>query len=306
MTNRFLFNKLKMLEKMKYLPIILIFVFASCSNREQNNKINPVTNVEEIENILNIVNEEFEQNGINVYDGRMTHHVTVNLRLRDGDNLSASIITVLPANTTIRIIETGVTETIDGITAPWIRVVSEIGYIGWIFSGHIDELDVIPEIIIEQKTIADFFFDEILSGRRYIPVEDFIVKRSNEGILTYFGEPLEINIIPTNPVFYFSGGRVIEIHEYIYEDLLHSFLVFENEMILYTALIIKKRLDRLRTINIGDSLELLLSTFSDRYWISERADAITITYDPDPLLPRIEFVIRDSVIQRIVVGFIPY
>jgi TolB-like protein len=71
----------------------------------------------------------------------MTHYVTDNLRLRNGDTLSSLTITVLPRYTALRIIETGKSETIDGITASWIKIATQSGYTGWCFSGYVRRIE---------------------------------------------------------------------------------------------------------------------------------------------------------------------
>jgi hypothetical protein len=71
----------------------------------------------------------------------MTHYVTDNLRLCNSDTLSSSIITILPKYTALKIIETGKSEIIDGITAPWTRIVTQTGYTGWCFSGYIRKIE---------------------------------------------------------------------------------------------------------------------------------------------------------------------
>jgi hypothetical protein len=71
----------------------------------------------------------------------MTHYVTGNLRLRNAAALSSPAITTLPQFTALRIIETGKSETIDGITAPWVKIVSQTGYTGWCFSGYVRRIE---------------------------------------------------------------------------------------------------------------------------------------------------------------------
>lgn len=68
-------------------------------------------------------------------------HITVdNLRLRVSSDISAAIITTLKTGTPVQILETGKTETIDGIIAPWVKVQSFNGYTGWCFSGYLSNL----------------------------------------------------------------------------------------------------------------------------------------------------------------------
>jgi hypothetical protein len=69
-----------------------------------------------------------------------THKTTDNLRLRDNADMSALIITTLQKGMDVETLETGKIETVDGITAPWVKVHSATGYIGWCFSGFLEEL----------------------------------------------------------------------------------------------------------------------------------------------------------------------
>jgi hypothetical protein len=80
-------------------------------------------------------------NGLYADENIMTHYVTDNLRLRNNNTLSSLIITTLPKYTALRIIETAKSETIDGITAPWIKIESQTGYIGWCFSGYVSQIE---------------------------------------------------------------------------------------------------------------------------------------------------------------------
>jgi hypothetical protein len=80
-------------------------------------------------------------NGLYADENIMTHYVTDNLRLRNAAALSSLTITILPKYTALRIIETGKSETIDGITAPWIKIASQTGYTGWCFSGYVRRIE---------------------------------------------------------------------------------------------------------------------------------------------------------------------
>jgi len=61
---------------------------------------------------------------------RPTHRVTDNLRLRDSANTTSLIVTTLPKNTEVQVIETGANTTINNITAPWVKVISSTGFTG--------------------------------------------------------------------------------------------------------------------------------------------------------------------------------
>jgi len=70
-----------------------------------------------------------------------THYVNANLRLRENYNLSSTIITTLPKYTAIKIMGTGRSDCIDGMTAPWIKIISQTGYEGWCFSGYVETIE---------------------------------------------------------------------------------------------------------------------------------------------------------------------
>jgi hypothetical protein len=69
-----------------------------------------------------------------------THQTLDNLRLRDTANTSAKLVATLPKGTEVQVIETGPVTTIDGISAPWVRVTGGNGYTGWCFSGYLEEI----------------------------------------------------------------------------------------------------------------------------------------------------------------------
>jgi hypothetical protein len=73
-------------------------------------------------------------------DYRKTHVTTENLRLRETATIFSLSLTTLPKGTDVEVLETGATETIGGITAPWVKVRTENGLINWCFSGYLKEL----------------------------------------------------------------------------------------------------------------------------------------------------------------------
>ena len=119
-----------MLKIIIYFAILLLI--CSCQ-RTNEQTLNSETEQEPALGI-SIENNLFPNN-----ENIVIHYVTANLRLRDSDDLSSDAITTLPQYTTVKILETGRTETIDGITAPWIRVVSQTGFTGWCFSGYVSQ-----------------------------------------------------------------------------------------------------------------------------------------------------------------------
>ncbi len=77
-----------------------------------------------------------------------THHTTDNLRLRDEANTSSLMVTTLSSGSAVQVLETGEIQTIDGITAPWVKVLSESGYTGWCFSGYLEAIPKEESVII--------------------------------------------------------------------------------------------------------------------------------------------------------------
>ena len=72
--------------------------------------------------------------------GTASHRTQDRLRLRDTPDTKSLIVTVLETESCVQVLETGKTSTIDGMTAPWVKVVSEDGFIGWCFSGYLTEI----------------------------------------------------------------------------------------------------------------------------------------------------------------------
>jgi hypothetical protein len=165
-------------------------------------------------------------------------------------------------------------------------------------NDHISDI-VIDTYEIVHNNITDFFFVEIMNGNKGL---DF--HRDKYGVKDIFGEPLDINVRKVS--FNFVGGRVIEIHELIYDDFTHIYYIFESGTIFYEGFIIEKKLERLKTINIGDTSNKLLLTFSDKYYTWEEYENIkeNISYYTDPVTCEIQFVIKDTIIQKIFVNFL--
>lgn len=62
---------------------------------------------------------------------------TNNLRLRLRADTGALILSSLPNASPVTILKTGPSETIDGLTAPWYKIKTVDGLIGWAFGGYI-------------------------------------------------------------------------------------------------------------------------------------------------------------------------
>jgi hypothetical protein len=161
------------------------------------------------------------------------------------------------------------------------------------------DIEKIAKNDIVRNNITDFFYNEILNGNN-----DLSFQHGSDGVINFFGRPLEENRISTS--FYFEGGTVIQIHELIYNDLTHRYYVFENGRELYYGYFVTKTLDRLKSIKIGDTSEKLLSTFFDKYYTWDNVESIkeNISYYTDPVVCEIQFVIKEGIIKMIACNFL--
>ena len=76
--------------------------------------------------------------------------VKENLKLRSGEASSTQVLTVMSAGTTVRILELGKAEIIDGISSNWVKVEVQFdatdrngnpikpGTVGWCFGGFLE------------------------------------------------------------------------------------------------------------------------------------------------------------------------
>jgi hypothetical protein len=98
-----------------------------------------------------------------------THKTLDNLRMRDNSNTTSLLVTTLQKDTDVQVLETGTNTTIDGITAPWVKILSSTGYTGWCFSGYLEEL---PNAEVSIQTEAALSENAVapVSQDRAIPV----------------------------------------------------------------------------------------------------------------------------------------
>jgi hypothetical protein len=111
--------------------------------------------------------------------------------------------------------------------------------------------------INKKNSIYDFLVYEIMDGNIESSFEKGI-----EDIINIYGEPIDIRIIPVSITY--RSEKVKEMREYIYKDFIHSYYISQNGKEFYRGFSIEKKSERLKTINIGDSSDKLLSVFSDK------------------------------------------
>jgi hypothetical protein len=72
--------------------------------------------------------------------------VNTNLRLRGSPDTGGEILRTLAKGESVTVLEPGLSETIDGITAPWVWVETKDGIQGWCFSGYLGPVKVRPAV----------------------------------------------------------------------------------------------------------------------------------------------------------------
>ena len=80
--------------------------------------------------------------GTDISGFQPTHKTTDRLRVRDNPDTGSVVVTTLDTGTEVQVLETGATETIGGISAPWVKVLSADGFTGWAFSGYLETLNL--------------------------------------------------------------------------------------------------------------------------------------------------------------------
>ena len=90
---------------------------------------------------------------IRLRDRQSRSQTTDRLRVREKVDTGSEIVTTLDTGTQVQILETGATETIGEITAPWVKVLSENGFTSWAFSGYLESL--VPKVPVAEKPVAE-------------------------------------------------------------------------------------------------------------------------------------------------------
>jgi hypothetical protein len=80
------------------------------------------------------------------------------------DDDSADPVINLPKGTRVRVIETGPVITVEGISAPWVKVISGNGSTGWCFSGGLEEIekpDIVNNLDVASASTGESQTDEV-------------------------------------------------------------------------------------------------------------------------------------------------
>jgi hypothetical protein len=127
--------------------------------------------------------------------------------------------------------------------------------------------------------VMNFVFDEILDKNIYNGSDE-----DKDGVVNTYGKPIKDEIIEYSDGLRYEGGMTLKgIREIIYEDLTHRYYVFINrsgdERQFYMDVLVDTKLDRLKTINIGDTTENVIEIFGNNYYRKEDEDIIYLVDD---------------------------
>ena len=76
---------------------------------------------------------------------RPSHRAQAFLNIRENPSLISRIITTAPEGTQMQLLEIGHSTAIGITIAPWVKVLTDSGYVGWCFSGF---LEIIPHVLL--------------------------------------------------------------------------------------------------------------------------------------------------------------
>ncbi|MDR0561118.1 MAG: hypothetical protein LBG73_00320 [Spirochaetaceae bacterium] len=141
-----------------------------------------------------------------------------------------------------------------------------------------------------RESVETYVITEILNGRKY----DASLLDDENGVTRIYGTPLADTVVSIIP-FTFEGVLITGLRELTYEDLKHTYFVSDKGGQLYAYVEVSKKNNRLKTINIGDSVEKLIDVFGNHYF---KGDGESISYYG--LTEEVIFVIENNSIQRIV------
>ncbi|GHV08468.1 hypothetical protein FACS189485_19990 [Spirochaetia bacterium] len=187
-------------------------------------------------------------------------------------------------------------------------ILSIIGLISCINKNAIGKINA-SEISLYEYSLNSFVFDELFDGKEYIRYHyGFTSIIWDEiGLEEIYGTPIEDNIVS---LYIHSRPYVIGLREIIYKDLTHRYYIFDDNTQRYANLEVNHKLDRLKEINIGDSVEKLITTFGNKYrkWVNnnymDHSDVEnTIYLEYKWLYGEVLFFIENDIIVKIICTF---
>jgi hypothetical protein len=146
------------------------------------------------------------------------------------------------------------------------------------------------DIVENDNPLENYIFNEVLNGIKY--TTDF---KDKNGVIEIYGEPIEDTIRINPQTFSFRGGKVKGVRELTYKDLLHRYYIYEDDTQFYVHVLANKPVDRLKSINIGDFSEKIITTFGGNYYQDGGEDIIYDLGNDSIVI----FFIRDKIINGI-------
>ncbi|MDR0321917.1 MAG: SH3 domain-containing protein [Treponema sp.] len=120
------------------LLLFIVILLFSCNKSANDKKEQAPVNLNEV--IPNAFESPIIVDKSMLQTGTVMYYVTNNIYLYENADISSPIM-LLPRFSALKILEYGETETIDNITAPWIKITSQSGYTGWCFSGFVSQVE---------------------------------------------------------------------------------------------------------------------------------------------------------------------
>jgi hypothetical protein len=156
-----------------------------------------------------------------------------------------------------------------------------------------DALESLNIKLSYENKLKEFIFVEMLNGIIFQgDINDV------NGVINTYGKPIKDEIIEYSDGLRYEGGLTLTgIREITYEDLIHRYYVFINRSNIqsqfYQDVIVNKKLDRLKMVNIGATSEEIITVFGSNYWRKDGEDIIYI-WEDDLGYRWVRFFIRNN------------
>jgi hypothetical protein len=171
--------------------------------------------------------------------------------------------------------------------------INTTGFPARFYKGSLEEILERRNVQINyENKLIEFINNEVLNGIVFQGSDN-----DENGVINTYGVPLKDETIEYSDGQRYEGGRLTGIREITYEDLTHRYYIF-TRYAQYVDVILDKKLDRLKTINIGASSEKVLAAFGGNYWRKEGEDIIYMIGGDHSAEPWrwVKFTIEDNLV----------
>ena len=218
------------------LPIILVLFFSCKKDTTEKVDFDPNTMFDPLQKIIYFSEtDEIVDIGLMLITDTNIYSIAEILPLHRGPDLSSQIIATFPKYTLLNVIEIGEIETIDGITAPWIKVIVspfKNNIVGWCFSGYIKPrseyiTDVAARFFTENRPVIPTSKNDAVITSNVVSIEEILPA---QGYYIQKGEVRpKLSRSPEILTLTVEDGRVF-VREI---DIVNEEVVVRNEIPLY-------------------------------------------------------------------------